>query len=72
MAHIQHAHQCLVRDGILVAIVPVMTGKKTRKHTEKAFHQLLDQYLVQRIEVPAGAFADAGTQVATSLLVLHA
>lgn len=72
MAHIQHAHSFLRHDGILVAIVPAMTGKKTRKHAEKAFHQFLDQYLVQRIEVPAGAFADAGTQVATSLLVLHA
>ena len=71
MAHIHHAHQFLAEDGRLVAIVPAMTGKKTRKHTEKAFNQFLAQYLVQRIEIPAGAFADTGTQVATSLLVLH-
>lgn len=71
MAHIQHAHQLLGPGGRLVAIVPAMTGKKTRKNTEKAFLQFLDQYLAQRIEVPAGAFAASGTQVATSLLVLH-
>ena len=72
MAHIQRAHQCLVADGRMVAIVPAMTGKKTRKHTEKAFNHFLEQYLEQRIEIPAGAFAESGTQVATSLLVLHA
>ena len=71
MTHIQHAHQLLVPGGRLVAIVPAMTGKKTRKNTEKAFIQFLDQYLTQRIEVPAGAFAASGTQVATSILVLH-
>ena len=71
MTHIQHAHQFLLPGGRLVAIVPAMTGKKTRKNTEKAFLQFLDQYQSYRIEVPAGTFAASGTQVATSLLVLH-
>ena len=72
MAHIQYAHQLLAPGGRLVSIVPAATGTrtKTRKHAEQAFNQFLDQHLVNRIELPGNSFKDAGTGVATSILVL--
>ena len=72
MAHIQHAHTFLKPSGVLVSIIPSMTGRKTRTKMEKAFHTFLATHLEERIDIPGGSFADSGTQVSTSLIVLRA
>ena len=70
MAHIQHAHTFLRPGGRLISVIPAMTGKKSRKNTEKAFNAFLEQHLQQRIELPVASFSVAGTKVAVSILVL--
>jgi predicted RNA methylase len=62
--HVRHALRLLARDGVLVAIMSANTGRT-------AFQELLFGHDYTIEPVPAGAFRDAGTDVATIILTLR-
>lgn len=68
--HVCHAWQFLKPGGVLVAIVS--RGYKFRS-TAKAYKllELVAIYAEHEEEIPAGTFAESGTDVATALLVLR-
>lgn len=71
IAHIQHATRFLKPDGRLVAISsPSWTFNAARK--AKEFRDFVEECSGEVEEVAAGAFKDAGTNVATRIITLDA
>ena len=70
MAHVERALGFLKPGGILVAIVSSMTGQR-RSKADKAFTELLKRHGATRTELPRGAFAETGTNVACDIVRLE-
>ena len=67
MKHVETALGHLKPGGILVAIVSSMTGRRQSK-ADKAFAECLERRAATRTEVPRGAFAETGTNVACDIV----
>lgn len=71
VAHVTHALRFLAPRGVLVAVMSLSVRTKRDKATT-AFRTLLAQYRVDIEEIPAGAFHESGTEVATLLYRIEA
>lgn len=69
--HVEHAAKFLKPDGVLVAIMSRSFQYRTTKAAEK-FRAFADESLAEVDEIPAGAFREAGTDVATVLVRIEA
>jgi len=70
--HIRHAHGMLARGGRLVAIAPpgFLTGTSSADRVFRDF--VFEHESGEGATIPAGAFHDSGTDIATVMLTLHA
>lgn len=70
VAHVRHALQFVKPGGVLVAIMGAgITFRKDRAYAE--FRQLVDDMGGELVELPAGAFKESGTGVASVMVTLH-
>ena len=69
--HVRHALQFLKPDGRLVAIVSAACEFR-ETHAAKAFRRELERLNAAWVDIPAGAFSEAGTNVNTVMIVANA
>lgn len=71
MRHVEHAAKFLKPEGVLVAIMSRSFQYRTSSVATK-FRDFAEQSLADVEEIPAGAFHEAGTEVATLMLRMDA
>jgi len=67
--HVRHAYDCLKAGGRLVAVMSKSPFFRDDKKS-MAFREWLDEVLVNEVDLPAGEFAEAGTNVKARIVVL--
>ena len=71
MKHIQHAYNCLLPGGRMVAIIPGDgDGWNAEDQISKRFKGWLDDKDWQYHSLPEGAFKESGTGVSTCYIVI--
>lgn len=69
VAHVRHAYRFVKRGGVLVAIMGAgVTFRKDRAYAE--FREFVDAQGGEIVELPAGAFKESGTGVASVMVTI--
>lgn len=71
MEHVERAIEWLKPNGVLVAVMSAMTGKRSRSRKDRAFVAMMEKHSAIETRLHIDAFAEVGTNVSCVLMRLE-